>query len=161
LGQSLAHKVDDEDIEQAPGRVFLRDNSVPVIEQVESLSQSESVFRERSRFERDNDLLADLIEPQSQVDEFPNIVGFIQEDRQLRAIQQLLNAGKVEAWINLQYFIDDVVTPDSGVLNVWAGLTVEVESFLEIKSDDGCTCEFQKKIPQGADGNLKCNGVGF
>src|SRR5215831_9849954 len=105
--------------------------------------------------------MSDLIEPQSQIYEFPNIIGLIQEDRQLRVIQHLLHASEVESGVEFEHFVNDVVAPNSGVLNVRAGVAIEAEGFLEIKYDNGGTRELEKKIPQGADGNLECNGVGF
>ena len=46
LRQSFAHQIDHEDIEQASGGVFFRYDPVPVVEEIESLSQRERVFRE-------------------------------------------------------------------------------------------------------------------
>src|SRR5262245_10765821 len=75
FGESFAYQLDDEDIEQPLGLVLFLVDAVPGIELAEPLGEDECVLCERSRLERHNNLITDLIEAHRRVQQFPNIVG--------------------------------------------------------------------------------------
>src|SRR5262245_33493289 len=72
-----------------------------------------------------------------------------------------MDAGQIERGIQFLDVIENVVGADGCVLNIWTGLALKIESFLEIKRNDGCTCELEQEVAKRADGNLPRNGLAF
>src|ERR1051326_5545993 len=109
-----------------------------MVEEVEPLRERKSVFRQRRRLERSNYLIVCLVEPQRQIDHFPDILGFIQISFKLRVVEHLLDLRKIKLSVGLTELVENVVCTDCGVLDIRPGFSVKIQRFLEVEADDGC-----------------------
>src|SRR5215813_878177 len=78
FGERLAHDVHYENIEKSAVHILFGNDPIPVIKEVEALSERERVFRQSGGFKRDNDLMANLVHTQREIDEFPDIMRLVE-----------------------------------------------------------------------------------
>src|SRR5437667_118052 len=136
FGERLTHDIHYENIEKFPVRILFGNDPIPVIEEIESLSESERMFRQSRRFKRDEDLMPNLVHTQREIDEFPDIMRLVEIYPQFRIVQHLLDTAEIEPGIALAQFMEDVIAAYRSILDIGSGFAIEIQCFLEIERDN-------------------------
>src|SRR5262245_5750056 len=132
-----------------PARIRLGEDVIPMIEEVEPLSQSERVLAELRELERLSYLANDLGKPRGRVDELPDVRVRGHELLYVRGVEP----GDVgfECLSRSLELSEDVVGPDGGILDIGTGLAVEAQGLFEIEGDHGVARVTEQEVTQRAD----------
>src|SRR5206468_4947478 len=136
FGERLTHDIHYENIEKFPVHIRFGNDPIPVIKEIESLSESERMFRQSRRFKRDEDLMPDLVHTQREIDEFPDIIRLVEIYPQFRIVQHFLDTAEIEPGIALAQFMEDVIAAYRSILDIGSGFAIEIQCFLEIERDN-------------------------
>ena len=72
-----------------------------VIEEAEPLCQRECIFPDSGGLERHQGLVGDLVQSKRHVEQFPNVVRFVQVHRELRIVEESMEAVEIKLRIGL------------------------------------------------------------